>query len=322
MSYKLFLNTLIILTIIITTCICVMKPQMHKSVLVYNSEYQLVPKQEVTVEQKDLPTMPAQPEQKVIEQKVTETPQVQNVNIEPKVIHIFKNTQSTPKVETQTQTSKVAQPPQQKIVQTTQTKPIQTQTKNDYNIDVKQIAQRTAQNVTPPKINTNTTTSPAITTNPSTRIQYTPAKKTETKTSAPVQTTTKPPSSTPIQQKVLTAQEEEILWNKWRSNLQNQIMIDVKLPTIPTGTVFRFSFNVDKYGKITNVQTWSDTSKYTPYAIQYIAPVIRSYQGKSILNFPTGSNRTSTEVKGGWKISANAKFSTPQDYNDTERITK
>ena len=122
--------------------------------------------------------------------------------------------------------------------------------------------------------------------------------------------------------KVLTEQQEEIQWNIWRSNLQNQIMKDVKLPIVPQGTIFKFEFDVDKYGKISNVQTWSQTSSYTPYAIQYIAPVIRSYQGHSILNFPKGSNRTQTHIIGGWKIAPTAKYSTPNDFNDTEKIKK
>ncbi|MBR2526767.1 hypothetical protein IKE67_09910 [bacterium] len=124
------------------------------------------------------------------------------------------------------------------------------------------------------------------------------------------------------QPKTLTEQEEEIEWNKWRSNLQNQIMKDVKLPIIPQGTVFKFEFDVDMYGKVSNVQTMSLTHEYTPYAIQYIAPVIRSYQGHSILNFPQGSKRTQTHVKGGWKIAQSARYSTPKDYNDTEQIKK
>jgi len=124
------------------------------------------------------------------------------------------------------------------------------------------------------------------------------------------------------QPKTLTEQEEEIEWNKWRSNLQNQIMKDVRLPIIPQGTVFKFEFDVDMYGKVSNVQTISLTPEFTPYAIQYIAPVIRSYQGHSILNFPIGSNRTQTHVKGGWKIAQTAKYSTPKDYNDTEKIKK
>ena len=116
------------------------------------------------------------------------------------------------------------------------------------------------------------------------------------------------------------AQQEVILWNEWRSNLQNRIMQDVKLPIVPEGTIFKFSFNVDKYGKISNIQTWSLSPAYTPYAIQYIAPVIRSYQGHDILNFPQGSTRFSTLFEGGWKISKTAKFSTPDDYSDTEKI--
>lgn len=116
------------------------------------------------------------------------------------------------------------------------------------------------------------------------------------------------------------ARQEVILWNKWRSNLQNKIMSDVKLPIMPEGTIFKFSFDVDRYGKISNVKTWSLTPAYTPYAIQYIAPVIRGYQGRDILNFPEGSNRFSTTVEGGWKISQTAKFSTPEDFKDAERV--
>ena len=116
------------------------------------------------------------------------------------------------------------------------------------------------------------------------------------------------------------ARQEVILWNKWRSNLQNKIMSDVKLPIMPEGTIFKFSFDVDRYGKISNVKTWSLTPAYTPYAIQYIAPVIRGYQGRDILNFPEGSNRFSTTVEGVWKISQTAKFSTPEDFKDAERV--
>lgn len=116
------------------------------------------------------------------------------------------------------------------------------------------------------------------------------------------------------------AEEELILWNKWRSDIQNQIMNDVKMPIIKEGTIFKFSFEVDKYGRITNIKTWSTDPIYTAFAIQYIAPVIRSYQGKSILNFPTGSNRFNTIVEGGWKISKTLKYSTPEDFKDTEVI--
>ena len=99
-------------------------------------------------------------------------------------------------------------------------------------------------------------------------------------------------------------------------------MKDTKLPIVPLGTVFKISFDVDKNGRVTNVQTWSTNSQYTPYAIEFIAPVIRSYQGKSILNFPQGSQRTKTTFTGGWKISQTSKYSNPNDYNDIERVVK
>ena len=137
------------------------------------------------------------------------------------------------------------------------------------------------------------------------------------------QTVTQKPSVQTTQTvKVLTEQEELIAWNKWHSNLQNQILKDIKLPVIPMGTVFRVSFDVDKYGRVSNVQTWSENSQYTPYAIEYVAPVIRSYQGKSILDFPEGSNRTKTTFNGRWKISQNAKYSTPDNYHDIEKVIK
>ena len=122
--------------------------------------------------------------------------------------------------------------------------------------------------------------------------------------------------------KLMTQQEETIAWNIWRSNLTNSIMRDTKLPDLPNGVLFQFSFTVDKYGKITGVQTGANPSNYTPYAIQYVAPVIRSYQGKSILNFPEGTARTVTQVTGKWRISNSEKFSTPQDYNDIERVVR
>ena len=138
------------------------------------------------------------------------------------------------------------------------------------------------------------------------------------------QTETKQEVKKQTAQSVKTAaqkeQEELILWNKWRSDLQNRIMQDAKLPIVQQGTVFRFAFDVDKYGKITNISTWSDNAMYTPYAIQYIAPVIRSYQGRDFMNFPTGSNRVTTRVEGAWKIADKTTYSTPADFKDVEKI--
>ena len=151
---------------------------------------------------------------------------------------------------------------------------------------------------------------------PQTSTKQTVTKKATVQTKPAQQKTV----TQPVKQQQITEQQELIRWNKWRSDLQNKIMQDVKLPIVPQGTVFKFQFDVDKYGKIMNIQTWSTNPSFTPYAIQYIAPVIKSYQGRSILNFPEGSNRISTTVEGGWKISTSTKYSTPADFKDVEKV--
>lgn len=133
---------------------------------------------------------------------------------------------------------------------------------------------------------------------------------------------TQTPSQKTKTGRTLSEHEETIAWNKWHSDIQNSLMNDVKLPYVPIGIVFKFSFTVDKYGKISDIKTWSTTPQYTPYAVEFIAPVIRSYQGKSILTFPKYSKRVVTTFNGGWKISNNSKYSTAADYNDIERYKK
>ena len=255
---KNFILAILILLIVSTISICAIKPDMHKTVIVYNSDYTLVPEEVKTIEKEEIPIM--------------EIP--------------VKPVQTTTKLET-----RIGKP--QTVTKVT---PIKTTEKKQV---VKKEETKIKNTVTPKVDNV--------------------VKQQTVKTEAPVVKTVTQTTAAP---KVLTQKEEEIAWNIWRSNLQNKIMQDVKLPLIPNGITFKFTFDVDKYGKISNVQTWSTTSSYTPYAIQYIAPVIRSYQGKDILNFPVGSSRFSTTVTGGWRLSSTEKFSTPQDYNDVEKVVR
>ena len=248
--YKIFFTILISILVITSLCIGVFKPEMHKTVMIYDSDYKIVetaPKVETV---KNIPTQTNTPKAEKVTTKIqNETKKSTSIN---KVAQITKKQPAT-----------------------TQTNSVKNETKT---ITLPQSIQKIVKNETEPQREV---------------VQ--------------------------IQQET---EEELILWNKWRSNLQNSIMNDVDLPYIQEGTIFRFSFEVDKYGKITNIKTWSLTPKYTPYAIQYIAPVIRSYQGRSILEFPTGSNRFSTVVEGGWRISKVTKYSTPEDYKDTEKVTR
>jgi hypothetical protein len=252
-------------------------------VIVYDSAYTLVTEEQVKTETKDVPVME-------MPAKPVEKTTVVEKKVEPKVT-TYKS--QTPVVKTQTvtkpkQTTTVKQSVAKPQVQTV-TKPVTTTVQKPV---VKQVVK-----IEQPKVEQKVTVNSTPQSLPSRSVEVAVPK-------------------------VLTQQEETIAWNKWRSALTNKIMQDTRLPDIPNGTVFQFSFNVDKYGKITNVQTGANPANYTPYAIQYIAPVIRSYQGRSILNFPEGTQRTSTTVTGKWRISNTEKYSTPQDYNDIEKVVR
>ena len=182
----------------------------------------------------------------------------------------------------------------------------------DSNTEKKPVISKSSENITAKTQPKTTEKQSAISIKPVSK----PVTKSSTSNSKEKEQSEKPAQQTAEQQE----QAQLVLWNKWRSDLQNRIMTDVKLPIVKQGTVFQFSFDVDKYGKITNITTWSSDPAYTPYAIQYIAPVIRSYQGRDFMNFPSGSNRVTTKVSGAWKISDKTTYSTPSDYKDIEKI--
>jgi len=155
-------------------------------------------------------------------------------------------------------------------------------------------------------------------------------KQVQQKTAAqPIQQQARPVQTKPqqVQQKTvqvtsntpLTEAEEVIVWNKWRSDLQNKVMRDSRIAA-PRGTVFRFSFTVNKFGQMSNLKVWSDTPGYTNYAIQALKPLILSYQGQPILNFPARTKRITTNVEGAFAISNQDRYTTPNDYSDIERV--
>lgn len=356
MNYRVFLTVLAILTIISTVFICANGSKLHKSVLVYNSEFKITPQAEIEVDVTNIPTVvqtqssAPQPVKVIHFDSSDDDFYIQPQIVEGKNINFSNQTTSAPQsvtaqnvnINPQPQTTK----PTSINVQGINNKIASVQTKtsntNLQNVQTKPVnATPSAQNV---QVNTpqidlqkimennkkiqaaNTTVTPTKTTTTPTTVTTTPAQAKST-TVAPVEnkvaTQTPPKAIIPEPVKELTPQEEEIAWQIWRSNLQNKIMQDAKLPNVPQGTIFKFTFDVDKYGKISNVYTsCTNNSQYTPYAIQYIAPVIKSYQGRAILNFPEGSKRVTTSFVGSFKVSSTTKYSTTQDYKDTERIIK
>lgn len=155
-------------------------------------------------------------------------------------------------------------------------------------------------------------------------VQQTSHQKPTTQPQQQIQQKPKPPQVQQKPQQVqnnapLTEAEEVIVWNKWRSDLQNKVMRDSRIAA-PRGTVFRFSFTVNKFGQMSNLKIWSDTPGYTNYAIQALKPLLLSYQGKPILNFPARTKRITTNVEGAFAISNQDRYTTPNDYSDIERV--
>ena len=359
MTYKSIIQILLVLAIISTICISIMKPKMHKPVMVLNSQFSVEHDDGINIDEQNIAVM-------VQDAELNDNSgiKVQNeggINfVEPKIEDVtpvnFKNTQTTAQNTGNAGNVKTL-PINNTGIKNNNTK-IKTTSTKTVNSTVKPAQTKVSTAPVANKPSTTNSQSPKIDLNKivnnNQKIINTPAQtQTTPVTSAPVTSAKPAPVQTVIQTKpqgvkpqvrlesqttsnpskpitaktetkpvVMTAQEEEIAWNKWRSNLNNQIMKDSKLPTMPNGIIFKYKFTVDKYGKVSNVQTSSTTPGYTPYAIQFIAPVIRSYQGRAILNFPTGSNRVTTEVSGAWKISSSSKLSTPDDYHDIEKIKR
>lgn len=128
------------------------------------------------------------------------------------------------------------------------------------------------------------------------------------------------PAPTSNQNPYMTEQEEIIAWNKWRANFQNTVMRNSNNIAAPLGTVFMYSCIVDKYGNISNINTWSTNPSYTPAAKSSVKPAIVEMQRTSALDFPRGTRRTSTIVAGSFIMSTSDRYATPGDYSDYERV--
>ena len=127
------------------------------------------------------------------------------------------------------------------------------------------------------------------------------------------------PNST-LKNPYMTEQEEIIAWNKWRSNLQNQIMKDSNIDYAPLGTMFSFNFVVDKFGNVSNIKVDCSNPNYMYVARDNVKGAISRLQNKPILNFPKGSQRKSTVVQGYFFMGLEDRYSTPNNFPDFERI--
>lgn len=137
---------------------------------------------------------------------------------------------------------------------------------------------------------------------------------------APQQTYKQPQQTSTHKNPYMTEQEEIIAWNRWHSNIHNQVMKDSNAGVAPYGTVFSFSFLVDKYGNVSNVKVSCSNNYCMNIARDNLKPAIMHLQRKPILNFPRGTQRTSTVVSGSFLIGSEDRFSTPSNFSDYERV--
>lgn len=119
----------------------------------------------------------------------------------------------------------------------------------------------------------------------------------------------------------MTEQEEIIAWNRWRSNVHNQIMRDSNIAYAPIGTMFSFNFVVDKFGNISNIKVDCSDPNYMDIARYNVKKAITKLQNQPILNFPKGTQRKSTVVQGYFFIGFEERYSTPSNFSDYERVT-
>lgn len=148
-----------------------------------------------------------------------------------------------------------------------------------------------------------------------------PPKTAQQKPAVPKPVQTQKPKTT-FNNPYMSEQEEIIAWNKWRSDIQNKIMVDSKIDYAPLGTMFLFSCVVDKYGNVSNIKAWSSNPSFSSVAKNNVKPAIANLQGKPILRFPRGTQRTTTVFNGAFLIGIEDRFSTPGDYADFERIMR
>ena len=77
---------------------------------------------------------------------------------------------------------------------------------------------------------------------------------------------------------------------------------------------------------VQNVQPASKTAQSAPKPVKQltdiyrIKTVISGYQNDAILEFPAGTKRIITNFKGGFTVSTDSRYSSPEDYSDVEKV--
>jgi hypothetical protein len=117
--------------------------------------------------------------------------------------------------------------------------------------------------------------------------------------------------------------ENKIVWNKWHSNLANKVLAETKAPRgEDLDTVNIVEFYVDNNRNISNIKISTKPEKFTKLAQDNYGDYIRNLNGDKILQFPQDSERKVVFVRLPIVASTTRKFSTPDNFSDTETIKR
>jgi hypothetical protein len=284
--------SVIVLFVILTILTINIRPELHQPMIIEDADFKLTRISDTITTTTTVTTTTPQTTQQQEQQLQQEQPIQQSQQM------------------TQTQQVQIVEQPIQQY-----NKPVQ-QTQTQRVINVKPVQQEKTQiELLQDFLNTDIEDSKKIEENAQKLAQSLQQPKTQQQTvTQPKQTSSKNP--------YMTEQEEIIAWNKWRSDIQNQIMKDSKIDYVPLGTIFNFTFIVDKFGNISNIKVECSNQNYMEVARKNVKPAIANLQRKPILNFPRGTQRTTTVFEGKFMISTKERYSTPGDYVDYERVKR
>ena len=299
-------SAFIILLVLLTVITAKIKPSIHQPMLIEDQDFVLTRISD-TISPQNIPTAPVVNQEKA--QEIIVQPEQQEVN--EKVVQEFNKAEEQPITRyVETSSPKTSQ----KNVNVTTPTPKATnvnipkdeQSQLDLlnrllNTPVDQIEVETGEKDNKPVVNVQINDKPK-------------PKPQEVK----VETPQPKSSSNPY----MTEQEEIIAWNVWRSNINNQIMVDSKIDFAPLGTIFSFTFVVDKFGNVSNINVTCSNPSFMDVARNSVKPAIANLQNKPILNFPRGTKRASTVVEGMFAIGTREKYYSPNDFSDYERVTR
>lgn len=279
----------IIAFVIVTICTIKLHPSIHQPMIIEDADFKLT--------------------------RISDT-------ITPDTVTTTTTVSEQPKIQTtvQSQDFQTVQQPIERVVQPSPTQNVQTEYVQPENVNTqRQRIKNIKPKQTPNRIQ-NDDMSDVEMVNKILKNLQEEQPQTRPSQAKPTQTTSTPKRNSSFKNPYMTEQEEIIAWNKWRSNIQNQIMNDSDIDYAPLGTMFMFTFVVDKYGNVSNIKVECSNANYMNIARNNVKPAIARLQKKPILNFPRGTQRTSTVVTGVFLIGTQNRYSTPNDYSDYERV--